>query len=78
VWHPMLESAYSTWGIGVDQQDYMKYRYLSGNGVNRDMQYQDNIGTVGTDERKAQYLAEVGMDFAGGGQGVHRILYPGG
>ena len=77
IWHPMLEANYANWGIAIDRDDYMKYRFLSANGVSRDMQYQQNIGTVGTDERKDQYLAEVGFHLAGGSQGVHRILYPG-
>jgi hypothetical protein len=76
-WHPMLENLYSNWAIGVDRDDYLKYRFLSANGKNRDMQYQENIHTPGTDERKDQYLAEIGMHLAGGSQGVHRILYPG-
>jgi len=77
VWHPLLEGAYANWAIGVDRDDYLKYAYLSGNGVNRDIQWQDNIQTADEDERKAQYLAECGMWMAGGFQGVHRVLYPG-
>lgn len=77
VWHPMLESSYSNWVIGVDREDYMKYRFLSNGTVNRDMQYQSDISTPGTDERKAQYLAQIGLHLAGAGQGVHRVLYPG-
>lgn len=77
VWHPLLEGSYSTWGIAVDRDNFMKYVYLNGNGVNRDIQYQQNIGLATTDGRLDQYLAEVGLHLAGGGQGVHRILYPG-
>ena len=77
VWHPILEGYYSNWVIGVDRDSYMKYVYLNGNGVNRDMQYQDNIQNVGDDARSAQYLAEVGLELAGGAQGVHRVLYGG-
>lgn len=77
VWHPLLEGEYANWVIGVDRDDYMKYAYLSGNGVNRDMQWQDNIHTPDEDERKAQYLAEWGPWLAGGAQGVHRVLKPG-
>jgi hypothetical protein len=77
VWHPLFEGSLSTWGVGLDQDNFLRYAYLSANGVNRDMQYQTDIGTVGTDERKDQYLAEVGLHLAGGGQGVHRTLYPG-
>jgi hypothetical protein len=77
VWHPLLEQGYSNWAIGVDRDDYLKYRFLSANGTNRDMQYQENIHTPGTDERKDQYLAEIGMHLAGGSQGVHRVLKPG-
>jgi hypothetical protein len=63
--------------IAIDRDDYMKFRYLAANGENRDFQYQDNIGTPGTDARKAQYFAEVGFQLAGGSQGVHGVLYPG-
>ena len=84
VWHPMLSAdgsssgvGYNNWAIGVDRDEYFKYRFLSANGVSRDMQYQTDIQTPGTDEKKAQYLAEVGWHIAGGGQGVHRILKPG-
>lgn len=76
-WHPFLEDLYSNWVIGVDRDDYLKYRFLSANGVNRDMQYQQNIHTPGTDERKDQYLAEICMHLAGGSQAVHNVLYPG-
>lgn len=77
VWHPLFEGSLSTWGVGLDQDNYLKYAYLNGNGVSRDLQYQTDIGTVGSDLRKDQYLAEVGLAIAGGGRGVHRVLYPG-
>lgn len=77
VWHPLLEGEYANWAIGVDRDDYLKYAFLSGNGVNRDITWQDNIQVADEDERKAQYMAECGMWMAGGFQGVHRILYPG-
>lgn len=79
-WHPLLEGTsaagggYSNWVIGVDRDEYMKYRFLSANGVSRDMQYNSDIHTPGTDERKAEYLAQIGLHLAGGGQGYHRIL----
>jgi len=76
-WHPQLEGEFANWAIGLDRNEYLKYAYLSNGEVNRDMQYQDNIGTPGTDERKSQYLAQIGLWLAGGGQGVHRTLYPG-
>jgi hypothetical protein len=74
VWYPLLEGTRSNWVIGVDKEDYMKYRFLNANGVNRDLQYQKNIHTPDSDERKDQYLAEIGLQLAGGGQGVHRLL----
>lgn len=77
VWHPLLEGLYANWVIGVDRDNYMKYAYLTANGINRDMQYQSNIHTPDEDERKDQYLAEVGLQLAGGGQGIHGVLYPG-
>lgn len=78
VWHPVLEGPYANWVIGLDlDTDFIKYRFLSANGENRDMQYQADIHTPGTDEKKAQYLAEIGFHIAGGSQGVHRVLYPG-
>jgi hypothetical protein len=77
VWMPLLEGEYSNWCTGLDRDGNLKYAYLSGNGVNRDIQWQDNIHTPDEDERKAQYLAEAGLWLAGGGQGIHRTLYPG-
>ena len=78
IWHPLFEGSLSTWGVGLDQDNYLKYAFLNGNGKSRDLQYQTDIGTVGSDLTKDQYLAEVGLSMAGGGQGVHRVLYPGG
>ena len=78
IWHPLLEDVYSKWGIAVDRaSDFFKYRFLSANGVNRDMQYQQNLAATGYDQKKDQYLAEVGLHLAGAGQGVHRVIYPG-
>jgi len=77
VWHPLLEGYYANWILAMDRDNFMKYVYLTGNGVNRDMQYEDNIQTTGEDSRQAQYLAEVGLHLGGGSQGVHRVLYPG-
>lgn len=77
VWHPLLEADYSNWVIGVDREEYLKYRFLSNGTGNRDLQYQSDISTPGTDERKAQYLAQIGWHIAGGGQGVHRVLKSG-
>lgn len=77
IWHPLLEASYANWGIGVDRDDYLKYAFLSNGTVNRDLQYQSDISTPGTDERKAQYLAQIGLHLAGGGQGIHRVIYPG-
>lgn len=76
-WHPFLEGAYSNWVFGLDRNDYLKYAFLSGNGVSRDMMYQTEIQTPDDDERKDQYLAQVGLHLAGGSQGIHRTLYPG-
>lgn len=77
VWHPLLEGSYTNWAIGVDKEGFMKYRFLNANGKNRDIQFQENIQTPDSDERKSQYLAEIGFQLAGGSQGVHRKLYPG-
>lgn len=77
VWQPFMEGEYSNWVFGVDRDDYLKYFYLSANGENRDLHFEESIGTPGTDEDKAQYLSEMGFHLAGSGQGVHRRLYPG-
>lgn len=80
VWHPLLEGTstasggYSNYGIGIDRDEYLKYRFLSANGASRDMSYNSDIHTPGTDERKAEYLAQIGLHLAGGGQGYHRVL----
>lgn len=78
VWYPLLEADQSNWCVGIDRDDYLKYMFLSANGNSRDMQYQENLQTPNTDTRLDQYLAEIGTRLAGGGQGVHRVLYGGG
>lgn len=77
-WHPVLESLYANWAIGVDEStDYLKYRFQSANGVNRDIRYADNLQSPGYDARMAAYRGTIGLHLAGGTQGVHRVLYPG-
>lgn len=76
-WHPFMEGEYSNWAFGIDRDDYMKYAFMEGNGVNRDMQYRQDIGTPDADDKKDEYLAQVGLHLAGGSQGIHRTLYPG-
>ena len=79
IWQPMLEQwYYPSYCLGIDADpDYLKYAYLSGNGENRDMQYQTDVGTNGVDGRTDQYLAEIAWQFSCGSQGVHRMCYPG-
>jgi hypothetical protein len=78
VWHPVLESYYSNWAIGLDETtDYVKYRFQSANGINRDIRYADNLQSPGYDARMSAYRGTIGLHLAGGTQGVHRVLYPG-
>jgi hypothetical protein len=71
-WHPMFEREYSYWGLALDRGDYIKHVTLK----NRGLQYEENL-TIGTDEKKDQYIIEHGWHIAGAGQGVHRQIKPG-
>lgn len=76
VWHPMLEGTiYGKKGILLDDQaGYVKYRYLAGNGENRDLQFEEFEFVKEQDSRKGQFIAEMGMQIEG--NPYHDILEP--
>jgi hypothetical protein len=69
VWHPMLDGlVFSKQGFAIDygMGDTIKYRYLSGNGKNRDLQFRDYTDYYKqADSRKGEWLGEVGMQIDG-------------
>jgi hypothetical protein len=76
VWHPMLEGTiYGKKGILIDDAaGYLKYRYLSGNGINRDLQWEEFDFIKEQDGRKGQWIAEAGIQVEG--NPYHAILQP--
>lgn len=65
VTHNLLEGAvYGGYIVILDFANAnIKRRYLSANGVSRDVQFNDNIQAPDYDGRKAQWLAEQGLEF---------------
>jgi hypothetical protein len=78
VWHPMLDGAvFSMNGIALDfgMGDVIKYRYLSGNGKNRDLQFRDyNDYFKQADSRKGEWLGEIGLQIDG--DEYHGLIQP--
>jgi len=76
VWHPMLEgSTYGSKAILLDDGlGLVKYRYLAGNGINRDLQWEEFDYIKESDSRKGQWLAEVGIQVEG--NPYHAVLEP--
>lgn len=76
VWHPMLEGTYyGKKAILIDDAaGYLKYRYLSGNGINRDLQWEEFDFIKEQDGRKGQWIAESGIQVEG--NPYHAVLQP--
>lgn len=76
VWHPMLEgTTYGSKAILLDDGlGLVKYRYLAGNGINRDLQWEEFDYVKESDSRKGQWLGEVGIQIEG--NPYHAILQP--
>lgn len=66
-WHPMMDGTYfSKQGIALDLGiDTLKYRYLAGNGKNRDIQFKDYPHFAEADSRKGEWKGEVGWQIEG-------------
>lgn len=66
-WHPMLDgTVFANQGITLDLGiDTLKYRYLAGNGENRDMQFENFDYLKETDSIKGQWIGEVGWQIEG-------------
>ena len=76
VWHPMLEGAvFGSKAILLDDGlGYVKYRYLAGNGINRDMNFEDFEFIKEQDGRKGQWIGEVCLQIEG--NPYHSVLEP--
>lgn len=67
VWHPMLEGTkYANWGVVLDlQSESVKYRFLNGNGVNRDMKYVDYPQFDENELKKGEWKGDIGWQIEG-------------
>lgn len=76
VWHPMLDGAeFGYKGILLDDGvGYVKYRYLAGNGENRDLQFEEFDFIKEQDARKGQWIAECCLQVEG--NPYHAVLEP--
>jgi len=76
-WHPMLDGdTFSKEGVLMDLgRDYVKYRYLAGNGENRDMDFKDYREYFSeSDSDKGEWLGEVGLQISG--DEYHALVKP--
>lgn len=66
-WHPMLDGTnFTNFGVVLDLGgDYIKYRYLSANGENRDMQFEEFGYLAEADQYKGQFIGECGWQIEG-------------
>ena len=67
MWHQMLEgTTYSNWGVVVDESEpFLKYRFLSGNGVNRDFRFEEYPLYAEQEKRKGEWKADIGWQVEG-------------
>jgi hypothetical protein len=74
--HPMMTgTVYGKKGLLVDDAaGYIKYRYLAGNGINRDLQWEEFDFIKEQDSRKGQWIAECGIQIEG--NPYHDVLQP--
>lgn len=74
--HPMMTgTVYGKKGLLVDDAaGYIKYRYLAGNGINRDLQWEEFDFIKEQDARKGQWIAECGIQIEG--NPYHDVLQP--
>jgi hypothetical protein len=68
IWHPMLDGPVHAYrGLVLDEvEGKLKYRYLAGNGINRDLQFED-FGEYykQADSSKGQWIVEAGPQIEG-------------
>lgn len=76
VWHPMLRgSVFGSYGIALDMGiSNLKYRFKSGNGINRDVQYRDYVQFEEQDSQKGEWIGEIGWQIEGNEE--HGIIKP--
>ena len=77
VWHPMLDGGLSGKGFLIDDKPgVMQYRYLAGNGENRDLNFYDYPHFEEQDSRKGEWKGEIGIQLEG--NEYHALLQPSG
>jgi len=66
-WHPMLDGdVFTKQGVLLDLgMDYLRYRYLAGNGVNRDLNFREFPQFEEQDSRKGEWIGEVCVQISG-------------
>lgn len=66
-WHPMLTGdKFSSWGAVLDLEgDFIKYRFLNGNGVNRDFRFVDYPQYEENELKKGEWKADIGWQIEG-------------
>lgn len=75
VWHPMLDGEFAGRGILIDNRPgVLQYRYLAGNGRNRDLNFYEYPHFEEADSRKGEWKGEIGMQLEG--NEYHAIIKP--
>ena len=67
-WHPMLDgTTFANQGFALDfgMGDAVRYRYLSGNGKNRDLKWREYVEFQEDDSRKGEWIGEIGLQISG-------------
>lgn len=67
VWHPLMDGdVFANQGVALDMGiDTVKYRYLAGNGENRDLNFEEFDYVKESDARKGQWIGEIGWEIQG-------------
>jgi len=75
-WHPMLDGdVFAKQGVALDLGlDYVRYRYLAGNGRNRDLKFRSYPHFEEQDSRKGEWICETGIQLSG--DEYHAIIQP--
>jgi len=77
VWNPQFDGdTFASQGVVLDfgMGDMVQYRYLAGNGNNRDIQFRDYPHFAEQDSRKGEWLGEIGFQLKG--DEYHSIVKP--
>ena len=68
VWDPTMDgSTFANQGYALDfgMGDAIRYRYLSGNGKNRDLKWREYVEFQEDDSRKGEWIGEIGLQISG-------------